>query len=121
MELSRADHSVSPPNIEIPREYNAAHDLLERNMRVTELDFHQQASGAIHHRVEVPRNNPRKGQIPVADGQCGAVLKAYRDNAQLRNQLESGVLEDQVVDWLLERAKITEQPATFKEVMNFGA
>jgi trigger factor len=48
------------------------------------------------------------------------VVKAYRENAQLRNQLESGVLEEQVADWLLERAKTTEQPATFKEVMNFG-
>jgi len=30
--LSTADHSVSPPIISIPREYNAAHDLLERNL-----------------------------------------------------------------------------------------
>lgn len=49
------------------------------------------------------------------------VVKAYRDNPQLRGQIESAVLEDQAVDWLLERAKITDQPATFKEVMNFGA
>ncbi len=49
------------------------------------------------------------------------VVKAYRENAQLRNQLESGVLEEQVVDWMLERAKITEQASTFKEMMNFGA
>lgn len=49
------------------------------------------------------------------------VIKAYRDNQQLRSQLESAVLEDQVADWLLERAKVTEQPTNFKEVMNFGA
>jgi benzoate-CoA ligase len=30
--LSRADHSVSPPVIDIPRQYNAAHDLIERNL-----------------------------------------------------------------------------------------
>ncbi|HEX4985528.1 MAG TPA: benzoate-CoA ligase family protein [Burkholderiales bacterium] len=30
--LSRADHSTSPPSIEIPRAYNAAHDLVERNL-----------------------------------------------------------------------------------------
>jgi benzoate-CoA ligase len=30
--LSSADHSVSPPIIEIPRQYNAAHDLIERNL-----------------------------------------------------------------------------------------
>jgi trigger factor len=49
------------------------------------------------------------------------VHRAYRENAQLRGQIESSVLEDQVIDWLLERAKITDQPATFKDVMNFGA
>ena len=29
--LSTADHRVSPPRLEIPRDYNAAHDLLARN------------------------------------------------------------------------------------------
>jgi benzoate-CoA ligase len=33
MELSRADHSQTPPRIDVPRSYNAAHDLLERNLR----------------------------------------------------------------------------------------
>ncbi|GMV97223.1 MAG: hypothetical protein AMXMBFR83_15810 [Phycisphaerae bacterium] len=55
---------------------------LERNMRVTELDFHQMPNGGCRHRVEVPRDNPNKGQFPVADGQCGAVLKAYREHLQ---------------------------------------
>jgi benzoate-CoA ligase len=32
MDLSRSDHSVSPPRIDVPREYNAAHDLIERNL-----------------------------------------------------------------------------------------
>lgn len=32
-ELSSADHSVSPPNVRIPRDYNAAYDLIERNLR----------------------------------------------------------------------------------------
>ncbi len=31
-EISTADHSVSPPRIRVPRSYNAAHDLLERNL-----------------------------------------------------------------------------------------
>jgi len=30
--LSSADHSASPPRVRIPREYNAAHDLIERNL-----------------------------------------------------------------------------------------
>lgn len=31
--LSSADHGLTPPRIVIPRRYNAAHDLLERNLR----------------------------------------------------------------------------------------
>jgi len=31
--LSTADHRTIPPRVEIPREYNAAHDLIERNLR----------------------------------------------------------------------------------------
>jgi len=31
MRLSQADHSTHPPRVDIPREYNAAHDLLARN------------------------------------------------------------------------------------------
>jgi benzoate-CoA ligase len=31
-ELSQADHSASPPRVAIPRDYNAAHDLIERNL-----------------------------------------------------------------------------------------
>jgi benzoate-CoA ligase len=31
--LSSADHRSSPPILDIPREYNAAHDLIERNLR----------------------------------------------------------------------------------------
>ncbi|MGH8759387.1 MAG: benzoate-CoA ligase family protein [Burkholderiales bacterium] len=32
MQLSSADHSGSPPRVDVPREYNAAHDLVERNL-----------------------------------------------------------------------------------------
>ena len=31
--LSTADQSVSPPTIHVPRDYNAAHDLIERNLQ----------------------------------------------------------------------------------------
>jgi hypothetical protein len=35
--------------------------------------------------------------------------------------MEASVLEDQVVEWVLQRAHVTDTPSTFKEVMNFGA
>lgn len=48
-------------------------------------------------------------------------LQQYRTNPQMRRQMEAAVLEDQVVDWVVGRARITEKPSTFKELMNFGA
>ena len=47
MHLSHADHSTSPPRVEIPRDYNAAHDLLGRNAaRSTKAAFIDAATGA---------------------------------------------------------------------------
>ncbi len=36
--LSNADHSVSPPHITIPRDYNAAFDLIQRNLSAGRAD-----------------------------------------------------------------------------------
>lgn len=47
-------------------------------------------------------------------------LKAFRENQEAQRQIENLLLEEQVIDWLLERAKVSEQPMTFKELMNFG-
>jgi len=49
------------------------------------------------------------------------VIRAYRENADALRQINGLVLEDQVVDWLMERAKVTEQASSFKELMHFGA
>jgi trigger factor len=48
-------------------------------------------------------------------------LQTYRQNPQLQRQMEASVLEDQVVEWVMQRARVTDTPSTFKEVMNFGA
>ena len=49
------------------------------------------------------------------------VIRAYRENADALRQVNGLVLEDQVVDWLTERAKVTEQASSFKDLMHFGA
>ncbi|TFZ08402.1 benzoate-CoA ligase family protein [Ramlibacter humi] len=47
MHLSQADHSTSPPRVEIPRDYNAAHDLLQRNAsRASKVAYIDASSGA---------------------------------------------------------------------------
>ncbi len=46
MELSHADHSTSPPQVTIPRQYNAAYDLLQRNAaRLGKAAFIDSATG----------------------------------------------------------------------------
>jgi len=59
---------------------------LERDMRKTELRYHQRKDGGTNHRVAVPRDSQQKTAPPVADGQCGAVLKAYREYLQSRDR-----------------------------------
>src|SRR3569832_1092689 len=47
MHLSHADHGSRPPRVDIPRDYNAAHDLLQRNAaRSGKVAFIDAASGA---------------------------------------------------------------------------
>ena len=46
--------------------------------------------------------------------------RAYQHNPEALRQIESVVLEDQVIDWILERAKVKEVPMTFKEITGFG-
>jgi trigger factor len=46
--------------------------------------------------------------------------RAYVQNQDAMRQIESAALEDQVVDWLLSQASITDKPMTFKEITGFG-
>ncbi len=54
-------------------------------------------------------------------GDPDAARKQYTENEGAMRQLQMMVLEEQVVDRILEKAKVTDQPATFKDIMNFGA
>lgn len=46
------------------------------------------------------------------------VKNYYRSNPQAKGNLESLVLEDQVVDWVIEQAKVTEKKTSFQDIMN---
>jgi len=49
------------------------------------------------------------------------VVELYTRDPQLMQSLQSRVLEDQVVEWVAEHAKLTEQKLSFNEVMRPGA
>ncbi len=74
-------------------------------------------------KIEVDRAqlNARLEEMVATYDDPQAMLRAYQQNQQAMHQVEMLVLEDQVVDWLVTRAKVTERPQTFKQVMNFGA
>ncbi|HIL94209.1 MAG TPA: trigger factor, partial [Cycloclasticus sp.] len=45
------------------------------------------------------------------------VINWYNSNPAERSKVEGVVLEDQLVDWVLEKAKVTETTLTFQELM----
>jgi len=45
------------------------------------------------------------------------VIELYRNDAQLMSGLQSRVMEEQVIDWIAERAQHTEQELTFSEAI----
>jgi trigger factor len=46
--------------------------------------------------------------------------RAYLQNQDAMRQIESSALEQQVIDWIVARAQLTERPMTFKELTGFG-
>jgi trigger factor len=74
-------------------------------------------------KIEVDRTrvNARLQDMVSSYDNPQEMMRAYQQNREAMHQVEMLVLEDQVVDWLLSRAKINDLPSTFKTVMNFGA
>jgi len=56
------------------------------------------------------------GSYPNSD----EMRRAYLQNADAMRQIESSVLEEQLVDWIVERARVTDKPSSFKELTRFG-
>jgi trigger factor len=48
------------------------------------------------------------------------VRRAYLQNPEMMRQIESQVLEQQAIDWVLGQAKVREQPSSFSEITKFG-
>ncbi len=46
--------------------------------------------------------------------------RSYLSNAEAMRQIESAVLEDQAIDAIVDKASVTDQPSTFRELTGFG-
>lgn len=71
-------------------------------------------------KVDRARLDARIDEIASAYPNSDEVRRAYLQSPEAIRQIESAVLEDQVVDWVLERVKINDKPMSFKEVTGFG-
>jgi trigger factor len=71
-------------------------------------------------KVDRERVQGRLQELVAAYPNPEEVRHAYLHNADAMRQIESAVLEDQVIDWVVERAKVKEREFTFKELTGFG-
>ncbi len=69
--------------------------------------------------LDPKRANARLDEMVGAYGDAAAMKRAYQQNADAMRQVEGLALEDQVVDWIFEHAKVHETASSFKELMNF--
>ncbi len=94
---------------EIVRSQNmeAAPDKVEERLRAVVVAAHN--SHAHHH------DDERQHEQHLHE-----MMQAYRRDRQAMSQVESMVLEEQAVSWLLGQAKITDRPQGFMEFTRFG-
>ena len=71
-------------------------------------------------KVDRERVQSRLSELAASYPNPDEVRRAYLHSQDAMRQIESAVLEDQVVDWILERAHVTERPMSFKELTGFG-
>jgi trigger factor len=71
-------------------------------------------------KVDRERVQNRLGEVVAQYPNPDEVRRAYLQNADAMRQIESAVLEDQVVDWVVGRAKISDVPVSFSELTGFG-
>ena len=71
------------------------------------------------HEIELDRGrvNERIRELSAPYEDAQRVAQAYRSSPELMSQVESGVLEDQVADYIIEHGKTREKNIGFKEFM----
>lgn len=68
-------------------------------------------------RADAPRVRQKIEWLAASYDQPEEVIKWYYGDRNRLSQMESIVLEDQVVDWILEHATVTENTTTFDDIM----
>jgi trigger factor len=68
-------------------------------------------------RLDAARVEKRVQELAAPYERPAEAAQFYRADRGMMNQIETGVLEDQVVDFVLARAKTSDQSLTFKQFM----
>ena len=68
-------------------------------------------------RLEAKRVNETLRLIASTYEEPQQVIELYREDAQMMQNLQSRVMEEQVIDWIAERAQHTEQPLSFSDAI----
>ena len=112
MELSYQGVNVE----ELPIDGNLFRDDAKRRVAVGLLLAEIVKSNNMQADPEAVRE--RIGSIASTYDESEKVINHYYGNADRLQEVESGVLEEQVVEWILERAKVTDEESTFDELLN---
>lgn len=75
---------------------------------------------AVSQRIEMDSQRVRDHLESIAASyqHPSEVLRWYEQTPQALDGVRAMVLEEQVVEWVLERARVSEKPSTFAEIMN---
>ena len=68
--------------------------------------------------LDTSRVEARIAELASPYEQPAEAARLYRSSRELMAQIESRVLEEQVVDALVEKAEVTEKPTPFDDFMN---
>ncbi|HLY52467.1 MAG TPA: trigger factor [Steroidobacteraceae bacterium] len=72
-------------------------------------------------KVDRQRLNERLDNLAASYPNPEEARRAYQQSPDAMRQIESAVLEDQVVDWAIGQARVNDRPMSFAELTGFGA
>ena len=71
-------------------------------------------------KVDRERVQARLAELVGDHPQSDDMRRQYLQNADTMRQIESAALEDQLIEWVISKAKVTDKPASFAELTGFG-
>lgn len=129
------------PDLEVPPSIvnNEAYNMLQQMLRGAKLDITKEmldhfqepatkrvrsglllAEIAQQNKIKIDGAKVREAIEMVAQTyeEPREVVQMYYNDQRLLQTVENSVLEDQVVDWVVNNAKVTQKPMSFQEVIN---